>query len=581
MIKRKVYERFVDLPIAVQDFFMEKADKVYFNFIDKHGFEDEMFFEQIERPILNAVLGFATVENSLQTIYKNLLNSQIQKDDIKIIIRTLLEKVFWPIRDIFDTELTAYLTELGIDSTTWSKDRLLFKPISYSGASSEVLNRLGMSSAGRSIRTGLRDLIAKMHKGEFVPDQAKEAMIRLPEFGGLGFDKAAAEKAVQEISILSKQVEFFSEEEYAEQLTAKSVKMNGGSRAENEAVEDENEIKTIRDTLPPKPKAVTALDKSIEAAWESLQNKPTDEYLQNRIKNVISSRLRDIRSQQELLSLLQRDTKVGGVGLNRDEAQAMASAIEQAYQNFHQNIKNEEKQKLDKQLTEQKRKIEERRKREAEEHAKWYQEKIKAKHSHEEEQKQLAEALKKGLATRSQTKHPLTEAGAMKEKKQFGELVRATEASKVKSLRQEPGVAEAVAQKPIKVSKATMKIDATPKTMVDGVNSAPRLSGLLGELEDITLAQFRRMGANPEDSIKKILDKMETLRQDSFEQRVGGIRAWQASPLMKLYLNLVTESFRSKKPLAEVAEEKRKNGEDTLTRDEIEALINLNNQLHF
>ncbi len=581
MLKRKVYERFVDLPIAVQDFFMDEADKVYAVFIDRYGFQDDVFFEQIERPILNTVLGFATVENSLQTIYKNLLNAQIKKEDIKVIIRTLLEKVFWPIRDIFGVELSAYLSELGIDSVTWAQDRVLFKPISYSGAASEVLNRLGMSSAGKTSRAGMRDLIAKMHKGEFVPDQIKEAMLRLPEFGGLGFDKTTAEKALQEITALSKQVEFLSEEAYAEQLTAKSVKMDGGSRAEHEAAQDEEEIKSIRNTLPQPPKITTALEGAVLAAWEAIQDKPRDEYLQNRIKNVISSRLRDVRNPQELLSLLQRDTKVGGVGLNREQAQAIADVIEKAYSDFHQTIKNEEKSKLEKQLAEQKRKIEERRKREAEEHAKWYQEKIKAKQTQEAEQKQLAEALKVGFAKQMTPSNPIMEANTAVEKKQYGDLVRVPESAKVKSLRKEPGVAAAVAQKPIKVSKASIKMEVTPKTMVDGVSSAPKLSGLSGELAGVTLAQFRRMGAKPEDAIKKVLDKLETLQQDSFENKVSGIRAWQESPLMKMYLGLVMESFKNKKPLVEIAEEKRKAGEDTLTRDEIEALITLNNQLHF
>ncbi len=581
MHKRKVYEHFVDLPQGVQDFFMQNADDVYLSVIENYKISTTDFFDIVEVPILNTTLGFTSVEIGLNNLYKNLLNAQIKKEDIKVIIRTLLEKVFWPIRDIFGVELSAYLSELGIDSVTWAQDRVLFKPISYSGAASEVLNRLGMSSAGKTSRAGMRDLIAKMHKGEFVPDQIKEAMLRLPEFGGLGFDKTTAEKALQEITALSKQVEFLSEEAYAEQLTAKSVKMDGGSRAEHEAAQDEEEIKSIRNTLPQPPKITTALEGAVLAAWEAIQDKPRDEYLQNRIKNVISSRLRDVRNSQELLSLLQRDTKVGGVGLNREQAQAIADVIEKAYSDFHQTIKNEEKSKLEKQLAEQKRKIEERRKREAEEHAKWYQEKIKAKQTQEAEQKQLAEALKVGFAKQMTPSNPIMEANTAVEKKQYGDLVRVPESAKVKSLRKEPGVAAAVAQKPIKVSKASIKMEVTPKTMVDGVSSAPKLSGLSGELAGVTLAQFRRMGAKPEDAIKKVLDKLETLQQDSFENKVSGIRAWQESPLMKMYLGLVMESFKNKKPLVEIAEEKRKAGEDTLTRDEIEALITLNNQLHF
>jgi hypothetical protein len=402
----------------------------------------------------------------------------------------------------------------------------------------------------------------------------------LPEFGGLGFDKETAEKAIKEIQELSKQVEFLSEEDYAEHLTKKSVKMNGESYAESEAGEDENEINTIREKMPPQPKVLTELDKAVEDAWNKIIKKPDTDYLMRRLKNVISSRLRDVRNAQELLQLLQRETKVGGVGLDRDEAKVIADVIEKTYNDFHGNIESEERKKLEKQLTEQKQKIEERRRREAEEHAKWYREKIKSKQDVKAEQQVLADALKKGLASGPAVKSKVMDAGAAMEKKKYGEMapapVKATAMAGA-------GLAKKTqaSSRGVRVSVQSLRLPATPKVQVDGVRATPRLSGLVGELENMTMPQFRRLAVPPQDAIKKILERMDTLKQESFEQKVAGIRAWQSSPIMKIYLGLVAESFKTRKPLVQIAEEKRKVGEDSLTGDEVEAIIALNNQLHF
>ena len=580
MQQRKIYKRFIDLPQGVQDFFMETADAVYSDLIEKHNLSQEHFFDVVETPILNTTLGFKTVPDGLNVLFKNLINANVPQQSQKVIIKTILEKVFWPLRDLFGSELTNYLDELAIRYASWPQVRVLFKPVSYSGAASEIVARLGMHSLGNQARTSLRELILKYSKGEMVPDQIKEALIRLPEFGGLGFDKDLADKAVKEIQNLSKQVEFLSEEDYAEHLTSKSVKMNGDSDAEGEANDNEEEINTIRAQMPPEPKVLTELDKAVLDAWGKLKDKPKDDYIERRLKNVISSRLRDVRNAHELLQLLQRETKVGGAGLDRDQAKEIAEVIEQTYTDFHGNIEAEERKKLDKQLTEQKRKIEERRRLEAEEHAKWYKEKIKSKQETKVEQQQLAEALKKGLASQPAVKSKVMTAGAVVEKKKYGEMVAApvkataTAGSGIATL-------PPIQNKGVRVSMTTAKMAITPRTPVDGVKATPHLRGLVGELENMSLSQFRRMASTPQEATKKIIERLETLKQESFEQKVAGIRAWQASPVMKAYVGLVTESFRARKPLVQIADEKRKSGEDTLTGDEVEALIALNNELHF
>ncbi|MFZ6014927.1 MAG: hypothetical protein ACOYUZ_01050 [Patescibacteria group bacterium] len=579
MAKRKIYERFIDLPQGVQDFFLEKADEVYSNMIEKYKLENETFFDEIEEPVLKTTLGFATLQESLQRVQMNLNKAKASIDDQREIIRIILRDVLWPIRDIFNGELKSFLKEIGVDPGKWPQERVLLKPISYSGATSEVLQRLQMHTVGKNVRTSLREMIEKFAKGQYVPSQMKEAMVRLPDFGGMGLDAETADKAIEIIVELSKNVAFVSEEEYSDLISAKAMSADEGRKALAEQKEDEEEIKTLRASTPAKPAVVTELDKAVEAAWDRIEKKPSDEYLQKRLRNVISSRLRDVRNASELSQLLQRDIKVGGMGIAREEADIAAREIEAVYKDYRQKIEQEEKMKLDKQLVEQKRKIEERRKQEAEEHARWYQEKIKARQEEEGEKEKLAAALKAGL--KQMPKHPVDVKSEAVLTKKYGKMIPAPPPKAAAKPAFGISGRAAPPQAKVKISEASARLAAEGPLKVDGIAAAPKLSGLVGELGNMSLSQFRRLGKTPAESTAKILERMSTLNEESFNQKLSGIKAWQASPVMKEYLSLVSESFKTQKPILAIAELKRKEGKDTLTQEEIQVLVELNNQLHY
>lgn len=622
-VARKRYERFVDLPAGIQDFFMSQVDTPYENLKKDCAIKDDDFFSAVEDPVLNCVLGFKLLPESLDAVKNNLSAKQIPEDKQDLAVEGLLKNIFWPLREFFGDELHAFLRQNRISTSNWSPVRILYKPISYPGAASEVINRLGLYSTGQKVREKLRNLIEKFSKNQIVETQMREDMVRQPEFDGLGFDAKTADQAIVVIRDLVRTVKMMDEQAYSDYLASETDSASASNLVERRKSppsqkidamvgkdEDAEEIATIRAGMGETPRVVTLLDQAVEDTWNRITEKPTDEYLVQRLRNVISSRLRDVRNATELLSLLQRDTKVGGLGLDRARAEAMAGQVEAAYKESRTKIEAEEKGKFEVQIAEQKRKIEERRRQEAEQHAKWYQEKIKAKQSAETEKTQLAEAWKKQFAS---APHPVDAKAAAKEKQQFGELVpvaqpkAATNArpatlvpqpiSSVPDLRKvtakiasapAPIIASEV-KSPVKVSAASvaMSREASPASRMDGVlrpsagGSQDRLQGLSGELGGLTLAQFRRMGKTPQEATRKISERLETLGKESFEQKVSGIRSWQSCPVMKAYFSLVTASFGSGKPIAEIADTERKEGKDTLTRDEIEALIELNNSLHF
>ncbi len=603
MVERKVYQRFIDLPKGIQDFFMDQVDPAYDKIIQDYHLPADKFFGTIEDPVLNATLGFKSLSESMNVLKTNLQTAGVLEADRDKIVLAILQNVFWPLRDLFGAELVSYLQSLNIDTSTWTQSRVVFRPISYSGAASEVINRLGLYSTGQKAREKLRELIIHLFvKKDLSLPQVKETMTRLPDFGGLGFDKETTDKAVDIINTLAKEVELMSEEDFAKYLaedTVKTSRMEGIKESLKNQAEDA-QITTLKASMPEPPKNLTELDKAVESAWNSIPDKPTDEYLQRRLSNVISSRLRDVRNSAELLSLFQRETKVGGLGLDRAQAEQMASFVEKAYTDYHGKIEAEEKQNLDTQLVEQKHKIEERRKQEAEAHARWYEERIKARQTVETEKAKMAQAFKAGLASvanqpsgQSLRAAPSDLKNQGLEKKKFGDMVSVPTPQPATNPLAPPAAKTGIEPKPMPAAKTpTVKVSAStarfmqqqgsPASKVDGIQSgAPKLQNLVGELANLSLAQFRRMGRTPSEAAQKILQRLDTLQTESFDKRVSGIRSWQESPVMKMYMALVTDSFKTGKSIVDMAEQQRNEGKDVLTQDEVKALIELNTKLHF
>ncbi len=473
------------------------------------------------------------------------------------------------------------------------------KPLTFSGAATEVAATAGFSLIGGPLRERLRELIVSKVKGVRVDSQVLETLSRSADFGGLGLDKSTAEKTLAAMKDILSRATVISEDEYgswlSKEASGKAKVEDGMLNIEGGKTAEEEEIEAIQAKMPGvSPKAATELEAALEATFARVAYRPPSEYLTNRLRNAISSRLRDVRSAEELRQLFRRDTKVGGLSLDQAQSEAIAKTVEESYKEFHDRITSEEKNKIDRQLSEQQRKIEERRRREAEEHAKWYEERVRQRKDEEVKQKTATEEFRQSFARAPVT--PLERKERRIEMEKYGELVPAPASRMTQpfdgSMLQSPVKTESTG---VSVSKATVEISKTAASVrptVDAVRHAaepsktekkagPQLYGLIGELGSLSIAEFRRLAKSPEEAVKKISQKIEILGQESFEKRLEGIRAYQQSPFQASYVALVAESFRRAKPVAELAEEKRAAGGDALSPDEIAAIVSFNSTLHF
>jgi 2-oxo-4-hydroxy-4-carboxy--5-ureidoimidazoline (OHCU) decarboxylase len=116
--------------------------------------------------------------------------------------------------------------------------------------------------------------------------------------------------------------------------------------------------------------------------------------------------------------------------------------------------------------------------------------------------------------------------------------------------------------------------------MVD-VRPTPKVVGPIDELRLLTVADFRRLDPNPRRAAGRVREKIKLLEDESYAAMVEGVRAWRTSPLNALYVSLGQQSLAARKSVADVIRARRTAGTTTLSEEEFEALLDLNQQLRF
>lgn len=134
-----------------------------------------------------------------------------------------------------------------------------------------------------------------------------------------------------------------------------------------------------------------------------------------------------------------------------------------------------------------------------------------------------------------------------------------------------------------KVSETTplTPVGPTRKPAMIDVRSKPPVVGPIDELRLFTLADFRRLDADPKRATLRLQDKIKLLEEESYTKMVEGVRAWRMSPLNQLYLSIGHESLAAGKNIADAIRERREAGRTTLSEEEFGALLDLNKKLRF
>lgn len=456
--------------------------------------------------------------------------------DPKEVEKALLRHVVLPLADLVPWDVERRLQELGFSiAEIQSVPRVSLRPVSYGAAVRRIAAQAKVSLISEESVRRCRDLLISYIKGVRLIEQVKEQLQRSQAEGGVGLAREQSEAFCREMIDILSRTEVVSEQEYVDWFTsfqrgleAERIASQQIQRQAKAAVPEPSPetIPASVFTSPQAREAQAALASAIEATYRATAW-TGDEYLAKRLQNIISTRIRDVRNQAQVEDVLRRDQKVGGMGLSEDEAERVADIIESQYKLHREAVVNEEKQNINRVQEQQGQKISERKARESQAHAEWFEKKIRSGQREDEARQVFFQQMKEAAAGRVQAVPGSTPNGA-------------------------------------------------PAPMVDSVTAPTRLMGLTEELQDTSVDMFRRLARSPQDAAAKLIQKLDALKAESFERWTEGVQAWRASPLQQAYLSLIGDSFRAGRSVVEIIEQKAKTDPNVLTSEEVGAIMEIN-----
>jgi len=116
---------------------------------------------------------------------------------------------------------------------------------------------------------------------------------------------------------------------------------------------------------------------------------------------------------------------------------------------------------------------------------------------------------------------------------------------------------------------------------LDDIKYIPKIIGPIDELRDMTLVNFRRLGASPEEAVAKIKEKLDILERDSVIKRIAGIKAWQEAEVTKIYLEISRDCLSKGASADQIISLREASERPTLTAEEYKAVLELNKFLRY
>ncbi|GEM_PF-4743699 len=138
-------------------------------------------------------------------------------------------------------------------------------------------------------------------------------------------------------------------------------------------------------------------------------------------------------------------------------------------------------------------------------------------------------------------------------------------------------IGEEVHRIPITVRSVPQQSVKSDMTDVKG----PRLIDPIEELRIMSLKDFRRLSPDPMEAVKRIHQKIQMLEKESFTKKQTAIDAWHESEINKLYMEIGKESFGKGLDIQQVITQKQAEGKVTLSAQEFDALVELNEMIRF
>jgi hypothetical protein len=119
------------------------------------------------------------------------------------------------------------------------------------------------------------------------------------------------------------------------------------------------------------------------------------------------------------------------------------------------------------------------------------------------------------------------------------------------------------------------------KKRMEDIKSSPQVMSPIDELAYMDLVNFRRLDQSPSRRAAKIEEKINLLEKEGIDKKILGIRAWRNNPVSKTYLSMGQESISGGKNIDAIIKERQDQGLNYLSKEEFEAVMDLNDSLRF
>lgn len=285
---------------------------------------------------------------------------------------------------------------------------------------------------------------------------------------------------------------------------------------------DEEEIDAYRRAASQAPQAVLPAEQVARTIVVASGLALADD-VKSRLERIVASRLRNVRDVVSTKEVLMRSVEAGGVGLGKDQADQVLRLIEEYREPWEQG---------------------------------------EMERNEKANQAREAEAAGQGTVLAE-------EAVSAAEPQERAALLPLQDAEAVEA--QGPSIFTPVRFAPLPTGKRPMTDVAVP----------PRLVGPIDELAAIGVTEWRRLGRDTPARAQKVKEKIDLLAEESLLERAKAVKAWKQSPIYRLYLEIGTKSMEAELGVEQVIAEREQRGVAVLSREEFDAIADLNRSLQF
>lgn len=319
----------------------------------------------------------------------------------------------------------------------------------------------------------------------------------------------------------------------------KVIRSNQVDQSQTQVAAPSVKLKTASTKLQGQPRK---LDQEIDAVVKLSGIHFNDNQLEQRFKNIVQSRLRNVRSNMETREKLLDSLVNGGMGFDSQHADKVMGVI------------NQQHEKLDDKLRQQ------------------------VSNEPFSNLQAEAQALLTGTAKVTEPATQIKEKPVLVFKPKAEVEIKPTVRQSLKS-----PVAKAQPipiPKPASIVRVVARTDES-KPKIEDVKFEPKLIGPIEEIGSMTPIEFRRLGGEPIQAIEKIIQKIDLLEEESFVEKTQAIKAWKNSPINRLYLELGDQSMEEKISIKDVIAKRQQNNQPYLSEEELDAIIELNHRLRY